>query len=393
MKKSFFLAIFLLFVLIVILNGCAKKTETCTDSDGGQTYDVKGAVTYQGNTDEDTCRDTNTLRENYCLNNVEQKETHTCNCVDGRCTETTCVPSTEICDGKDNNCDNVVDEGCTVTPPPGDTRDVFATVDFETGDTSQVDELSAPSAVSGCCTTILCTSHSSCDSTVPFCYSKGSNYAVLQSDTIDGYTILPRAGSYFGRITQRAGEYPFSDASNSHNACVGDSHFEFGMEGHQAPLDQDSWYGISIYVPTSFEGNTGTGEELNALQFHTSAEGQGSGTGQSPIYALKIGNKGDDNWYIASKLDRHKSAGNIASSPLERNKWTDFVIHVYWTTGNNGVFEIWKNGEKFYSEYNVNTQHPGLTLGPNIRWGSYSKEFWSTTDYAKNNYFYELRTD
>lgn len=255
------------------------------------------------------------------------------------------------------------------------------TVDFETGDASQVDNVLLPSNIAGCCVAGgPCSSWSTCDSTKPYCFSKGLNYAVLQSEVRDGYTILPRQGKYFGKITQREGEYTAHSPEGASNKCDGDSHFEFGMQGHPAPLSGHAWYGLSIYVPSSFEGNVGRVRELNALQFHVTGGG-----GSSPIYAIKIGNVGDEQWHLASKLERHGSK-LIASTPLKRNTWTDWVIHVNWTTGQTGVFEIWKNGTLVFGEYNVNTQDGSPRAGPNIRWGSYSKEAWSATDYENNIY-------
>jgi hypothetical protein len=35
--------------------------------------------------------------------------------------------------------------------------------------------------------------------------------------------------------------------------------------------------------------------------------------------------------------------------------WTDFVVHVHWSTSTNGKVELWKNGVKVFSDANTRT--------------------------------------
>jgi len=94
-------------------NGCSNGAcaqppyITCTDSDGGQNYSVKGTVSRVGYTSNfvDNCSDQHTLTEYYCNNvNTPSIKSYVCpnNCVDGACV-TTCgngvQDSGEQCDG------------------------------------------------------------------------------------------------------------------------------------------------------------------------------------------------------------------------------------------------------------------------------------------------------
>ena len=69
----------------VCKNG-ACITSTCTDSDGGKAYNVKGVVTYNNNDYSDFCEGS-VLSERFCQNNEVATELFTCtsNCGDGAC--------------------------------------------------------------------------------------------------------------------------------------------------------------------------------------------------------------------------------------------------------------------------------------------------------------------
>jgi len=69
---------------------CSPES-TCTDSDGGRVYNVKGSTTISGFPSEwDYCRAYNSLVEHYCVDNINFTEWYTCpsgNCSNGACVE------------------------------------------------------------------------------------------------------------------------------------------------------------------------------------------------------------------------------------------------------------------------------------------------------------------
>jgi hypothetical protein len=99
--------------------------KTCTDSDGGKNYYVKGFTQIGQNTWTDTCQTANSVNENYCLNNLAHTEIFDCpqGCKDGACVRTSfCgdgVCNTEVgeneincpqdCKSDCSNCQNVLD--------------------------------------------------------------------------------------------------------------------------------------------------------------------------------------------------------------------------------------------------------------------------------------------
>lgn len=93
----------------------------------------------------------------------------------------------------------------------------------------------------------------------------------------------------------------------------------------------ERWYGISYFLPNEFVSDKAP-EVL--MQWHTN--------GLNPPLAL---------WTIAGKW-QIVQFGNRATSlgAYEKNKWTDFVYHVKWSSGSDGLVELWKNGVKVYTK-------------------------------------------
>ncbi len=92
---------------------------SCTDTDGGHIYNVKGTVTatYEEH-GTDSCTDATHLREYYCGSSPYYCSGHseivTCpdGCSDGKCISCTpTVPSTEVCDNVDNDCNAATLDG------------------------------------------------------------------------------------------------------------------------------------------------------------------------------------------------------------------------------------------------------------------------------------------
>ena len=54
---------------------------------------------------------------------------------------------------------------------------------------------------------------------------------------------------------------------------------------------------------------------------------------------------------------------------MERGAWTDWVFHVKWSYGPDGVLEVWKNSQKIVTKSGPNTFNDAR--GPYMKMGIY----------------------
>ncbi len=64
---------------------CVENVYTCTDSDNGLNYNIKGTVTTESATYSDNCKNSSILNESYCENNIGKTILHQCVCAQGTC--------------------------------------------------------------------------------------------------------------------------------------------------------------------------------------------------------------------------------------------------------------------------------------------------------------------
>ncbi len=101
---------------------------------------------------------------------------------------------------------------------------------------------------------------------------------------------------------------------------------------------QDYWYGFSIYVPNDYQID---GNYESFLQFRTTGAASNS---DQPTLSLGV-RFGQPN--IIKFAGAVSNGGNISGTNWDistfKGKWTDFVIHAKWSSGSNGLLEIFKN--------------------------------------------------
>lgn len=120
----------------------------------------------------------------------------------------------------------------------------------------------------------------------------------------------------------------------------------------------ERWYGASYYLPSDYV--TDAAPEI-LTQWHTNIG--------SPPLALYTQN---GQWRITRFGNKQTAMGNYV-----RNKWTDFVYHVIWSTGTDGLIEVWKDGTKMYT-FTGKTMYAGTQAGAYMRTGIY-KWPWNPT--------------
>ena len=192
--------------------------------------------------------------------------------------------------------------------------------------------------------------YASCLSSSYWCsIQKYASYSIQRSSTVK------RSGSYSSRYELRKTD---GDVAGSKRA-------ETNRSTKCEPVVKcERWYGISFYLPSDYA--TDPAAEI-LTQWQTIS-------GSHPPLALWTIN---GQWRIVpfGDLNQGKIIGNY-----EKSKWTDFVFHVKWSTGTDGLTEVWKDGVKVFSKTGANI-YTGLTYGAYMKAGIY-KWPWKSTQAA-----------
>lgn len=118
----------------------------------------------------------------------------------------------------------------------------------------------------------------------------------------------------------------------------------------------ERWYGLSIYLPKDWK------DEMFDIVMQIHCHPDTNEPPRSPILTLETAG---DNWKLNNRWDKERisqpakngAGGTITSTmlwsgPYETEKWTDWVLHVKWSLGDDGLVEAWKDGVKV-------TEHKG----------------------------------
>jgi hypothetical protein len=173
------------------------------------------------------------------------------------------------------------------------------------------------------------------------------------TNSLEIVTNLARGGAHSVRITLRNTDV---QSTSGTRAELQNGSF------YTTALEQDYWYGWSIYVPSDWELLAGQMSVVH--QWHTG----GGNPGPSPIIALRIR---DTNWQITRELVDGGGTIPLWSGAVTRGVWTDWVMHIRWSTGATGRFETWQNGASVYSETGQNLATGTTTSGHYEKFGLY----------------------
>jgi len=122
-------------------------------------------------------------------------------------------------------------------------------------------------------------------------------------------------------------------------------------------IGDDTYYGFSIYVPSSTQGqfvpeadtSNGYFETINPIgeqlggAIDTAGSDGASVTNPKLSVTLNVDANGNFVYF------GNGGARWLDSSILAFDTWIDIVIHVKWQADATGIFEVWKNGTKVYS--------------------------------------------
>lgn len=170
-----------------------------------------------------------------------------------------------------------------------------------------------------------------------------------QTDSLTIVTSPVRAGKHAARTLLRASD---PEVNGGQRAEFSDSPKDTKIE-----MEKEYWYGLSIFIPGDFAAPTKSNAVL--FQWHTQR------SGPSPVLAIRVK---DDNWLITGNATEKRRT--LAKIPFEKDRWTDWVVHVRWSAERKGFWTIWKDGVEVVNERDIVTQFPEA-LGPYAKFGQY----------------------
>ncbi|AFY02373.1 polysaccharide lyase [Bdellovibrio bacteriovorus] len=179
--------------------------------------------------------------------------------------------------------------------------------------------------------------------------------AEIQSDVV-------RSGSKAVRFELRNNE----NVSGGFRSELRDPYF--------APLFQDTWYHLSVFVPEHFPMTL-----TNSCVFAQWHDQQDPGDGdRNPPIAIRLRGTGQLHItarYSAEKIQNGKPGPEVLlyeDVRFQRNEWNDFIVRVHWSYLNNGQVQIWRNG-KMIVDYRGPIGYND-DKGPYFKMGVYCRE-------------------
>lgn len=201
--------------------------------------------------------------------------------------------------------------------------------------------------------------------------SKGSYYW-------NGYDVASNATAYGITKTNnfaRSGNYSMRvELKKTDQDAAGSKRSEARRASNDEPTLQERWYGMSFYLPTDYVADP-MAELLTQWQ---------SLKGVSPPLAIWTQN---GKWYVVRHILCSSSSGVCQQTPVslgeyQKEKWTDFVVHVKWSIKSDGLIEIWKDGVKVYTYSGINS-YQDRTTGNYMKTGIY-KWGWKSNPSGSN---------
>ncbi|EOP68905.1 polysaccharide lyase [Bacillus cereus] len=149
-------------------------------------------------------------------------------------------------------------------------------------------------------------------------------------------------------ITQRLHVVDAPDMTGDHKAVqfvVPHSQGQFRSEISQ-PYEKgfhERWYAARIYIPQDWVFDTECGNDI-VMQWHAVL---GSEKVERSFPELAIAVQGDK-WDIRrafGPITNIKRDSKTLDELVQKGVWSSWVIHVKWSSGNDGLLQIWKDGK------------------------------------------------
>jgi len=185
-----------------------------------------------------------------------------------------------------------------------------------------------------------------------------------------------RSGRYALKVTLRKDDPPVKNSLRA----------ELRMKS--ARFGTDFWYEFSVYVPPDWRPIS---DKVTFAQWHATPDRLlGEKSRPPPLSFEIVGDefhlKGDWDSSLISTSWFHRSS-NIGktvlwSSPLVSGRWIDWAVRVRWSYEEDGILELWKDGEMVFQRSGPNTFND--ILAPYFKIGVYNSDWKSRSSDALN---------
>lgn len=146
------------------------------------------------------------------------------------------------------------------------------------------------------------------------------------------------------------------------------------VSGPRADVGKEYWYGFSILLPEDYQPDRIW--EIVA-QWHGVPDFDIGENWRNPVMALSTTS---GHWSWVSRWDAKRNTfeggkrqyggtSNYDLGPYQRGVWTDWVIHVKWSYGPDGLLQVWKDGDKVIDQDGPNAFND--ERGPFFKMGLY----------------------
>ncbi len=196
---------------------------------------------------------------------------------------------------------------------------------------------------------------------------------------------------------------PVRTGRSAARAVVSGEEWDIGGSGYRAEAtkggagganqERERWFGFSTYLPHDWQIVEVPGSDV-LFQIHDLPDP--CETWRSPPLVLRVVGS-ETIWEVkwdprsCTGADRQtEGPATIASSPIVRGRWVDWVVHVDWSYGSDGLVEVWRDGELIGTHHGPNSYNDRESMYLKI--GLYrSGAAWPVGVHQRVSYFDEVR--
>jgi len=199
------------------------------------------------------------------------------------------------------------------------------------------------------------------------CLTSLANTSLLFEDTFDSGSFQPFAGGAGWNQTQFTENSQGEIVASPVRSGAGAAQFTLTYPDRRAEKNKfaagrpgaERWFGLSTHIPNSWPDH-------NGFTIVTQIKGSPDSNepDRSPFLSIEMRN---GIWSIFSRWDASPisqpaengnggtiQSANIYEGAYSKGSWTDWVIHAKWSYEDDGLLEIWQNGNRIVNRTGPN---------------------------------------